>query len=457
MNAFCSRGRRLTLTCTLLLALVAGCSRSPGQTPPTSVEKPKTESDLARTTLSSDAVKSLGIKTEPAHNRPVQARLQLTGWIMIKQGNEVTVTAPVAGYVREAGEAKTATAAGLPAGQDQELLVLEPVLSPVEQIQLATLKRGVEGELAKAVESVLVARSELQRVQDLTREGVRQQQDFEQARARLKHAEEDQAAAVDKLKLFASSGNGPGPQLKPISIRSPRAGTILSVHASPGQYVPAAAPLVTVADLSELWLRVPVCESDLPFVDRTEPATALLTPTRANNMGPIRLRAVPLAAVPLVDTNRHTADLIYDLTPALRPAAAREPLAARDGAASIALVPARPAAARPFLAKDQMLTVFLPLGRQQEETVVPYAAVVFDAYAGAWIYLDQTTPNAKEHVYERRRVELGPSVESDVVIRPSLKSSERVVVAGAAALFSREFHKTPVTPDTPKMDVDDDD
>src|SRR5262249_40015922 len=96
------------------------------------------------------------------------------------------------------------------------------------------------------------------------------------------------------------------------------------------------------------------------------------------------------------------------------------------------------------LAKDQMLTAFVPLGARCDETVVPYDAVVYDVHGGTWVYLDRTAAGAKTHSYERRRVELGPSVDGGVIVRPTLSSDERVVVAGAAKLFSREFFRPPV-------------
>src|SRR5262249_11764767 len=154
-------------------------------------------------------------------------------------------------------------------------------------------------------------------------------------------------------------------------IRAPRTGTLLSVLVSPGQYVPAAAPLMTIADLSQLWVRVPIPEHDLPRVDRRQAATLVLksagSGTHPGDSGLDRSFPIqPVAVVPQVDTARHTADLIYEL-PAL-------------------------AAERGVFAKDQMVTVSVPLGEQrpQKETVVPYSAVIFDAYAGAWIYFDVT-------------------------------------------------------------------
>src|SRR5205807_3582505 len=105
----------------------------------------------------------------------------------------------------------------------------------------------------------------------------------------------------------------------------------------------------------------------------------------------------------------------------------------------------QPAPERGLFAKDQMVSVYVPLGRQTRESVVPYGAVVFDAHGGSWIYLDRTASKDGEHRYERRRVDLGPTVgDGVVVIRPALSDADRVVTAGAGLLFSREFHKTPV-------------
>lgn len=405
----------------LLLSLsVAGCNGAapdkPAAAPTAVAEKPKAEVDLSRTTLSHEACVSLGVRNEPARRQRVRETVELPGWVMARQGREVTVTAPVAGYVRAPKDGEVPIP-GLPVKQGRELLVLEPVLAPLDQIQLAALKRGVESELAKANEAVTVAASEWERVKDLHRQKLRGQQDLEQAQARLNQAKEDLAAATDKRKLY---GDGKAiDSLPPMTLTAPRAGTVLHVAASPGQYVPAAAALVTIIDLTKPWLRVPIPETDLARLDRRAPATV-------KGAGP-PLEARPLALVPQVDAARHTADLIYEL----------------PGPPEAVAGPAAPSA--PAFAKDQMLTVQVPMGGEAEECVVPYAAVVYDAYAGAWIYLDRTAGDgATGHVYERRRIELGPRIgEKDVVVRPACDPSDKVVVAGAAALYSREFHKPP--------------
>src|SRR5262249_33667347 len=94
--------RRFAVIALLGPMTCAGCNRGPAASPPpAAAEKPKVESELGRTTLSQEAARSLGIRSEPARNETIQAYLALTGWVMAKPGNEVTLTAPVAGYVRE--------------------------------------------------------------------------------------------------------------------------------------------------------------------------------------------------------------------------------------------------------------------------------------------------------------------------------------------------------------------
>jgi RND family efflux transporter MFP subunit len=334
----------------------------------------------------------------------------LPGWVMVPSGNEVTITAPVAGYVL-AAETGTNPTPGRAVTANQVLFRLRPVLSPLEQIQLATLKRSVENELTKARESVDLAEKEYNRLSELHKQKLRAQQDVEQCATRLGHAREDFQSAKDKLEVF---GRAAGKNTLPVmTITAPHAGTVLSLSASPGQYVSAASPLVTLADLSRLWLRVPVPEADLPRLDRKASARIFFRAKTTTASPP--LQVPPVALVPVVDLARRTADVLYEL-----PGDAKE---------------------RGLLARDQMVQVGVPIDAKRDESLVPYSAVVFDSHAGAWIYIDRSAKDGKGRVYERRRVELGPMAGDEVGVRPPCKSEDRVVVNGAGLLFSREFFK----------------
>lgn len=394
------------------LLVLAGCTQGTGKLgTPTTSEKPRSESDLAFTNITKKAYVSLQIKTQPIAIKDVHERLALTGWIMSKPGHEVTLTAPAAGYVRFLN-GRSVPVAGATVEPGQELMQIQPVLSPVEQIQVAALKRGIESELVKAQTTLKTAESDFMRIQDLHAQNLRSKQDLELAQKARDHALEELAGAKDKLKYF---------DLPPVSIKAPQRGTILLSPIGAGQYVAASAPLVTIIDLTPIWVRVPVPEFDLPKVDpKLNVAISWKNPSHERIEKSAFLSAKPTGRVAQVDPIKHTAELWYELEPAKN--------------------------ADRFV-KDQMVTVHLALGKTEKAAVVPYSAIIFDAHGHAWIYLERTNDKDTAHQFERRPIEMVSSTDDGIIIRANLTGRERVVTSGAAVLFSRDFHKTPVAED----------
>lgn len=106
-----------------------------------------------------------------------------------------------------------------------------------------------EYEGAKAADEVARARlAEAREVLLLVEEGPRKET-IEQARARLDQAR--QALELAKIR----SGYG--------TIVSPLAGVVLSENVEAGGYVASGTPVVTVGDLSNVWLRAYIEETDL--------------------------------------------------------------------------------------------------------------------------------------------------------------------------------------------------
>ena len=391
----------------LLVMSVAGCTGSTAKPIPAPgpSEKAKSESELAFTNLSKTAYVKLDIQTQKVAVEEVRERLVLTGWIMAKPGHEVTLTAPTAGYVYFR-KTQQAPIAGETVTTGQELLELEPVLTPVERIQVAALKRSIEAELVKAQTTLKNADVEFKRAVELQK--IRSKQEYEQAKKALDFAQEELAAAKDKLALF---------ETQKITLKAPQAGTILQLHAGPGQYVPASAPLVTIIDLQPIWIRVPVPEFELPLVDpKDHVKITWKNPLNGGADKPVFFDARPTGRIAQVDPAKHTADLWYELE------ATKE--------------------ANRFV-KDQMVSVRVPIGKTEKAVVVPYSAVVFDAHGHAWDYLELKEKDNK-HQFERRPVELVTSVDDKVILRTRIADGDHVVTKGAAILFSRDFHKTPV-------------
>jgi HlyD family secretion protein len=109
---------------------------------------------------------------------------------------------------------------------------------------------------------------------ELVKEGPRRE-DVEQGKAAMQQAEAqfrlvkegprkeviDQAAAkVDQAKAALKSAET---RLGYAAVASPLTGVVLSKNIEPGEYVAAGTPVVTVADIEDLWLRAYVDETDL--------------------------------------------------------------------------------------------------------------------------------------------------------------------------------------------------
>lgn len=396
-----------------ILALLAplcalGCTESPPKPATNPAEKVKPESELAFTNLSKKAYLSLEIKVQEAKVTEVNERLALTGWIMAKPGNEVTLTAPAAGYVRFT---KNKVPIWDSVTKNDELLQLEPVLSPVEKIQVASLERTTKSDLVKAQTTLKNAQIELTRTEELLKVNGKNKQELEHAQKAVALAKEDEASATERLTFFQI-------QKQRIPVKAPQDGKILQLHVGEGQYVSVAAPLVSIIDLNPVWIRVPVPEYDYKSVSDYLASNPKADIEIKNDNGKTPfLQARSTGRVAQIDPIKHTADFWYELLPTKE--------------------------ANAFV-KDQMVTVLVPISTTKEAKVIPYSAIVFDAHGHAWIYLERTTDKDAKHRFERRPVELVSAAQKDdVVIRANLASGDRIVISGAAALFSRDFHKTP--------------
>jgi multidrug efflux pump subunit AcrA (membrane-fusion protein) len=405
----------LRLILLFLLVPLVGCGNTVKPASGTSPEKPKAEADLAFATISKKAYVSLEIKTKPIEIKEVNERLALTGWIMAKPGHEVTLTAPTSGYVNFL-KSQHVPIAGEHVKVNQDLLQLDPVLSPVERIQVQSLKTTIESDLKKAEITFKTADSELMRTRELFMQvpPLKNKQDLELAQKAYDHAKEEIAAAKQKLTFFATPS---------FNIRAPLPGTVLQLHAGPGQYVPASAPLITIIDLNPIWIRVPIQEFDLPRVDPKQSVSITWkNPIQEPGDRPPFFQARPTGRVAQVDPLKRTADLWYELEVTKDTQHAMTQLAT----------------------KDLMVNVLLPIGKKEKAAVVPYSAIVFDTHGNAYVYLDRTADKATKHQFERRRIQIVCSTDEGLIVRSSLSDGELLVTNGAAALYSREFHKTPV-------------
>ena len=108
------------------------------------------------------------------------------------------------------------------------------------------------------------AERNLARQKDLGEHGVGAQKELEQAQTDAELAKSELSRAVTRLRLL---GIGPGEVGRPLTVRAPLSGRVIDLATAPGQYQnDPAAVLMTIADLSSLWVTAGVPEKDLQRV-----------------------------------------------------------------------------------------------------------------------------------------------------------------------------------------------
>jgi RND family efflux transporter MFP subunit len=374
----------------LLFLIVPACSREQpapaAHQPAATVSQPKAEADLTTVTLSAEAIKRLGIEIEVAQVQDASVTRTVGGDIVVPEGKRVQVTAPVAGTLSSA-----IVRAGATVTEGAALFRLAPI-NPAERDQAGEARRAVQA--AQAEEQL--ARQRLQRLEQLLKDGATSMRAVEEARAQLEVATSTLNAAGERLKTIGQTTVGSGDLL----IRAPFAGTILSVSAAEGQTVSSSAPLAEIAQVSTLWVKVPLYAGDAEAIDATKPASVTTLGSPRSPRPAVRITA-PLTATP----TSASVDLIYEVRgsgPALRP--------------------------------GERVTVALPLTTTERGLVVSDRAVLYDISGGTWVYEDRG-----EGVYARRRIEVARHTGNVVVVARGIEPGTKVVTAGAAELFGTEF------------------
>lgn len=381
------------------VSLIHGCSGNGNQhqesESPAIVENAVEETELASIILSPQAESRLAIQTAPVEYRRVQRTRTLGGEVEVVPGNSVAVTAPVVGMVIVPEDASLPRA-GRPVAKGQPLCRLLPTLS--------------ERDLLSAREEVTLRRVQFELAQTRARRAERMLNDragsvreHEEAQAELNRAEVTLEIAEAQLELLESGRpDHTSDVLSSLVITSPVDGVLQDVFVTAGQTVTASTPLFDITDMDPLWVRVPVYSGDLVTINSRK---AALVHSLADVAGIDARQARPIAAPLTADPRSVTSDIFFEL-------------------------PNRDSSFRP----GQRVSVVLFLNESEERLVIPYSAVLYDMYGGAWVYT--TTAS---HVYVRARIELDYVSGELAVLSHGPPAGTRVVHTGAAELFGTEF------------------
>jgi cobalt-zinc-cadmium efflux system membrane fusion protein len=252
---------------------------------------------------------------------------------------------------------------------------------------------GAQADYARARNTLAQAERTLTRQEDLAAHGIIGQRDVDQARTDRDSAQSDFNRAKERLRLLGMEPDHTALGA-PLIVRSPLSGKVLDVSTATGEFRndPNAA-LMTVADLSDIWVTANVQEKDIHFVHRGDAAVATFAAYPAE-----AFRGKVLFVADILDPDTRTAKV-------------RIGYLNQDGRL-------RPA---------MFATVTLKTWDTQELTVPTTALVMSGDKTTVFV---QIAPNT----YEQRPIAMGEQQGDRTIIKNGLQLGEKVLIREGALL-----------------------
>jgi cobalt-zinc-cadmium efflux system membrane fusion protein len=375
MKLFCQRTSGASLLFALLLLVFTGCNK---------LDKPVRSDD-------STSVAHDGNRVIVPPRSPLASRLQVEPAKTTTIRRQVTAPASV-----EADPARYAKILPPLNGRVLQLFV-HPGDSVTKGQQLLAIDApdfvGAQTDYAKARSVLAQAERALTRQEDLATHGIIGQRDVDQARTDRDTALSDFNRTKDRLRLLGMDPENT--QLgAPLIVRSPVSGKVLDVLTATGEFRnDPTAPLMTVADLSDIWVTANVQEKDIHYVHRGDPAIATFAayPTEA-------FQGKVLFVADVLDPDTRTAKV-------------RIAYANKDGRL------------RPAMFANVILRTW-----DTQELTVPTTALVMSG--------DHTTVfvQVAENTYEQRPVMTGEQQGDRTIIKSGVQAGDKVLIREGALL-----------------------
>ena len=252
---------------------------------------------------------------------------------------------------------------------------------------------GAQTDYSRTRSLLAQAERNLTRQEDLAAHGIIGQRDVDQARTDRDSAQSDFNRSKQRLQQLGMDPDKT--QLgAPLIVRSPLTGKVLDVTTATGEFRnDPNAPLMTVADLSDIWVTANVQEKDIHYVHKGDPATATFGAYPSE-----MFRGQVLFVADVLDTDTRTAKvrIAYPNTDGrLRPA--------------------------------MFAIVTLRTWDTQELTVPTTALVLVGDHTTVFV---QVAPNT----YEQRPVVTGEQQGSRTIVKSGVQAGDKVLVREGALL-----------------------
>ena len=326
---------------------------------------------------SPEAAALMDIETSPVERRSVEMQVRMVGIIAYDETRLADITAWVPGRLDRLFVNYTGVT--VEKGQPMADLYSPELL-------------GAQEELLQAIQAVKnLERSEL----DIMRETAAATVTAAREKLRLLGLAAEQIADVEKQEQPADH----------VTIHAPISGTVIHQHMKEGGYVKTGTPIYTLADLSQVWVKLDAYESDLSWL-------------RLAQQVEFSTIAYPGETFPGI-----VAFIDPVLDPATRTVKIRVNAANADGRLKPGMFVK--AVVRATLAEDGGLSD--PSAEQNKPLVIPATAPLITG-TRAVVYV--ALPETEKPTFEGREIVLGPRAGNYYLVRNGLKQGERVVTRG---------------------------
>ena len=329
--------------------------------------------------------------------------------ILVPEGSALRSRLSVTPALVEAVNAKLFLPAVVESDPARTAAVLPPLGGRVLELKVALCERVVRGQALaiidspdlaqayddndKAADSLKLNDKILARQQEQSKLGTASEQDLDQAKSNAAQAAAEYSRTQAHLRALGVSGDAkPGNRL--LTVTAPVAGSITALSIAPGAVInDPTQPIMTIADLSVVWITAMVPEKDVGAISKNEDAD------------------VSLAAYP----ERVLHGKVLFVSDVIEPDSRRNKLRIAFANADHALKP------------NMFATVTL-LGAQRSRIVLPSSALLMNN--------DRTSVfvAVAPWTFERRTVETELEEGTSVAIRSGINAGDQVVVKGGILL-----------------------
>tara|TARA_R100000935_G_C2839093_1_gene169971 strand:- start:3589 stop:4758 length:1170 start_codon:yes stop_codon:yes gene_type:complete len=377
----------------LLFGFTACNKKETKKESPATVVSPIKEADLTTIKLTEKAESRLGIQVYKVEEKEMSGVFQTGGQVVPEPGKAVSIISPLQGTLVSAGNQEPQPGKEVKKGQ----VLYRVVILPSEKDLVS-----VREELVSRASQLENAKKQAERTAQLLTDGAVSVKQNEQAKDNLSVAQQAYNDANSRYSLLKNGSSGRIGNNATYAIEAPMDGIIQQVYVGSGQSITAGKPIIDIASVTSLWVKVPIYSGDVSGLNLSQPATIQKL---SNSDHKISLEA-KIATSPVNTTGSSLTDIFYEI----------------DNANN-AFMP------------GEKVNVFLSKGISEKNMAVPYQAILYDYNGGEWVYV-----RTEAQTFVRKRVKIGHVSNSMATIIQGLQLGEEVVTTGAPELFGTEFN-----------------